>query len=276
MSIVFGTPTSGSSLLGEQPRRHAERVLAADGDERVQPAVAEVLQHPLDAAFELERVRAARADDRAAARQDPRHLLRAEILEDGSTRPRQPSRTATTSQPAASAARTTARITALSPGQSPPPVRLPRLFAIASEPADAPIAPTYHVPVTVQPHAASLGLTSWAASASGCGRSSAPASAFGLISFIGLLLIPPVVVGYPAGALGGGTKARSMLGLVAGAGLPLLLVAGLQWNSWHHRIVGDNTPNPYDWGGSASAWSSPEWPRSPSRNAAATSRCALS
>ena len=40
-----------------------------------------------------------------------------------------------------------------------------------------------------------------------------------------------------------------LLGLVAGAGLPLLLVAGLQWNSWHHRIAGDDTPNPYYWGG---------------------------
>jgi hypothetical protein len=39
-----------------------------------------------------------------------------------------------------------------------------------------------------------------------------------------------------------------LLGLVAGAGLPLLLVAALQWNDWHHRLPGDNTPNPYDWG----------------------------
>src|SRR5215471_2792342 len=52
----------------------------------------------------------------------------------GSTSPRQPSRTATTSQPSASARRTTARMTALSPGQSPPPVRIPTLFAIDTEP----------------------------------------------------------------------------------------------------------------------------------------------
>src|SRR3954469_22071764 len=46
-----------------------------------------------------------------------------------STSPRQPSRMPTESQPAASASRTTARITALSPGQSPPPVRMPTVFA---------------------------------------------------------------------------------------------------------------------------------------------------
>ena len=31
--------------------------------------------------------------------------------------------------------------------------------------------------------------------------------------------------------------------------MALLLVAGLNWSGWQHRIVGDNTPNPYDWGG---------------------------
>src|SRR6266481_17454 len=41
----------------------------------------------------------------------------------GSSRPRQPSRTPITSKPCCSPRRTTARITALRPGQSPPPVR---------------------------------------------------------------------------------------------------------------------------------------------------------
>src|SRR5581483_357513 len=36
----------------------------------------------VDSAFEVERIRPARADDRAAARQDARDLLRAEIFED--------------------------------------------------------------------------------------------------------------------------------------------------------------------------------------------------
>jgi uncharacterized membrane protein YidH (DUF202 family) len=40
-----------------------------------------------------------------------------------------------------------------------------------------------------------------------------------------------------------------VLGIVAGVGLPLLAVAGIQWNSWQHRVVGDGTPNPYYWGG---------------------------
>ena len=65
-----------------EARRDAERVLAADRDERVELAVGEVLYDALDGALELERVRAARADDRPAARQDPRDLRRAELLED--------------------------------------------------------------------------------------------------------------------------------------------------------------------------------------------------
>src|SRR5581483_3951648 len=64
-----------------EARGHPERVLAADRDERVEAPVADVPQHLLDAAVELERVRAARADDRPAARQDPGHLLRAEVAE---------------------------------------------------------------------------------------------------------------------------------------------------------------------------------------------------
>ena len=49
--------------------------------------------------------------------------------------------------------------------------------------------------------------------------------------------------------LSGWSGGPVLLGLIAGAGLSLLLVAGLHWNGWHHRNVGDNTPNPYDWGG---------------------------
>ena len=69
-------------MLRMEARRDAECVLAADRDESVEATVGEVLEHALDAALELEGVRAARADDRAAAREDPRHLLRAEVLED--------------------------------------------------------------------------------------------------------------------------------------------------------------------------------------------------
>src|SRR5262249_17699987 len=69
-------------LLRVQTCGDAERVLAADRNERVEAPVAEVPEHALDASLELEGVRAARADDPAPAREDPRYLRRAEILED--------------------------------------------------------------------------------------------------------------------------------------------------------------------------------------------------
>src|SRR4029077_2513634 len=69
-------------MLGVQARCDAERVLAADRDERIETAIREVLQYALDTALELERVRAARADDRAAAREDPGDLRGPEVLED--------------------------------------------------------------------------------------------------------------------------------------------------------------------------------------------------
>jgi hypothetical protein len=48
-------------------------------------------------------------------------------------RPSQPFRIPTTSIESPWARRTTARITALSPGQSPPPVRIPIFFAVTGE-----------------------------------------------------------------------------------------------------------------------------------------------
>lgn len=73
---------------------------------------------------------------------------------------------------------------------------------------------------------------------------------FAFVSFIGF------VVAIPAAAIAVILNRRSrwkdgpvLLGMLTGAGVPLLLVAGLQWNSWHHRVLGDNTPNPYEWGG---------------------------
>src|SRR5207248_10999597 len=65
--------------LAVQLRRDTERVLAADRDERVE--LLERGAHRVDAAVDLVRVRAGRADDRAAAPQDPRHLLTAQRLE---------------------------------------------------------------------------------------------------------------------------------------------------------------------------------------------------
>jgi hypothetical protein len=68
------------ALLGVQARGDAERVLAADGDERIEP-LREGCQHPVDAALDLVRVRPARADDRSAAREDAGDLARPERLE---------------------------------------------------------------------------------------------------------------------------------------------------------------------------------------------------
>ena len=59
--------------------RDTERVLAADGDQRVDAEVGEVLLDLLDAALDLERVGARGAEDGAAARQDAAHLRDAEL-----------------------------------------------------------------------------------------------------------------------------------------------------------------------------------------------------
>jgi len=103
--------------------------------------------------------------------------------------------------------------------------------------------------VTVQPHATRpqshlagcAGFWLWALVGAGL--------VFGAISFIVFFLIPPVVLAVLLARRSRWSDGPSLIGLVAGAGLPLLLVAGLQWNSWHHRMVGDDTPNPFYWGG---------------------------
>ena len=78
----------------------AEGVLAADRDERVDAEVLEVRLDLLDAAVDLERVGARRAEDRAAARQDAADLLDAERgWSSPSIGPRQPSRKPTNSWP---------------------------------------------------------------------------------------------------------------------------------------------------------------------------------
>jgi hypothetical protein len=40
-----------------------------------------------------------------------------------------------------------------------------------------------------------------------------------------------------------------LLGMIAGAGVPLLLVAAINWDKWHHRTPDNGYPNPYGWGG---------------------------
>jgi hypothetical protein len=71
----------------------------------------------------------------------------------------------------------------------------------------------------------------------------------GFVSLTILLLIPAVVFAVVLARLSTWNERTVVLGIVAGVGLPLLAVAGIQWNSWQHRVVGDGTPNPYYWGG---------------------------
>ena len=76
------------------------------------------------------------------------------------------------------------------------------------------------------------------------------AGALSLISVVGwLLLLPAVGVGYLLSRRHRWKNGPVLLGVVTGAGMPFLLVAALHWNDWHQRTPGDNTPNPYDWGG---------------------------
>jgi hypothetical protein len=105
--------------------------------------------------------------------------------------------------------------------------------------------------VTVQPHASRpsshlggcAGFWLWALVGA--------AVVFASISFVGLFfLVPAAVVAVVVLPRRSGWKTGpALLGVVAGAGLPLLLVAALQWNAWHDRVAGDNTPNPFYWGG---------------------------
>ena len=70
---------------------------------------------------------------------------------------------------------------------------------------------------------------------------------FGMISFIVFFLIPPaVLVAFLMRSRW--NNGPVLLGIVAGAGVPLLVVAGLNWSDWNQRTIGDNTPNPYYWG----------------------------
>jgi hypothetical protein len=85
--------------------------------------------------------------------------------------------------------------------------------------------------------------------ASGSGRSWAQGLVLGFVSLGLLLLLPAVAVAVILARRSRWSDAVVLSGLIAGAGLPLLLVAGLNWSDWHHRTIGDGTPNPYGWGG---------------------------
>ena len=109
--------------------RDAERVLAADRDERVEPLAPEGLEHLLHATVDLVGVGPRRAEDRAAAREDPGDVAALERLDDPFDQAA-PALADPGDLPAeVDARRVTARMTAFRPGQSPPPVRIPSRFA---------------------------------------------------------------------------------------------------------------------------------------------------
>jgi hypothetical protein len=72
---------------------------------------------------------------------------------------------------------------------------------------------------------------------------------FGFLELGFLVLVPVVGIAYLLQRWSEWRDGPVLLGLITGAGLPLLLVAALHWHSWQDRIPGDNTPNPYHWGG---------------------------
>ena len=71
----------------------------------------------------------------------------------------------------------------------------------------------------------------------------------GFVSLVLLLLIPAVAFAVALARLATWNERTVVLGTLSGVGLPLLVVAVLQWDSWQHRVIGDGTPNPYYWGG---------------------------
>jgi len=102
--------------------------------------------------------------------------------------------------------------------------------------------------VTVQPHAGRplshvaswVGFWLWALVGAGL--------VFALASFVIFFFIPPVVLAVVLARWSRWRGGRWLLGIVAGAGLPLVFVAAVNWSSWHHRTTGDLAPNPYYWG----------------------------
>ena len=117
----------------------AERVLAADRDQRVEPRLGEVPQHALDAAVDLVRIRPGGADDRARrAAGVPETSRLVSAVDVAVDQPAPAVADADHLVAAPEERRATARITAFSPGQSPPPVRIPtRFIAGQSIPAAA-------------------------------------------------------------------------------------------------------------------------------------------
>ena len=71
----------------------------------------------------------------------------------------------------------------------------------------------------------------------------------GFVSLTLFLLIPAVVFAVVLARLSTWNERTVVFGVVSGVGLPLLVVAALNWSDWQNRTVGDGTQNPYYWGG---------------------------
>ena len=127
----LGHADDADAVVG-QPLRDAEGVLAADRDQRVDALLGEDLLDLVDTAVDLVRVgaRGAAGSCRRGSGCPRRRSGRADGCRPSSG-PCQPLRKPTNSQPCASMPlRTTARMTALRPGQSPPPVSTPTRMRI--------------------------------------------------------------------------------------------------------------------------------------------------
>jgi hypothetical protein len=103
--------------------------------------------------------------------------------------------------------------------------------------------------VATEPHAVGSGsrLTGWAGF--WLWALVGAAVVLGFVSLTMLLLIPAVVFAVVLARLSTWNERTVVLGILSGVGLPLLVVAGLNWSDWQHRVVNDGTPNPYYWGG---------------------------
>ena len=161
-------------VLVVQARGDAERVLAADRDERVEPVRERARGRgstPPSTLYGFVRLVPMIVPPRGRM---PGDLARAERLGSWSSiSPRQPSRTPITSCPRSSERRVTARITAFSPGQSPPPVRTPIRSGTRALCLRSPIRAAYTVgPAMQRPALAVLVLVALLAAA-GCGGGSA-------------------------------------------------------------------------------------------------------
>ena len=130
LSIVFGTPTTGSSC-SENSRAATPSVssppIATRASSPASAKLRSTSSTPPSTLYGFVREVPITVPPRGSSPETSRIVS---AVVSASTRPRQPLRTPTTSEPRPNDRRATARITAFSPGQSPPPVRIPTRFMV--------------------------------------------------------------------------------------------------------------------------------------------------